>query len=76
MGELMESDSVREDQMEQIQRWPEGSPVMTREEQRSSTMTVGSFDPLLFWALVPNPSLEMLIGGKSPLLRFSLNISR
>jgi hypothetical protein len=39
MGDDMDSKSVNELQVEQIQLKPSGSPVMTNDEDRSSTMS-------------------------------------
>ena len=69
------SESVRDDQIEHIQRYPDGSPVMTKEEDRSSTMAVGGTGSDILLFLLSNPRLAMLTGGKSPLFLFSLNLS-
>lgn len=39
MGEDNESKSVSDDQIEQTQKNPFGSPVITRDEERSSTIS-------------------------------------
>jgi hypothetical protein len=75
MGEDIDSESVSEDQIEHIQRYPDGSPVITNDEDRSSTIAVGGSGSVFFPFLLLNPRLAMLTGGKSPLFRFSLNRS-
>jgi hypothetical protein len=71
----MLSESVSDDQIEHIQRYPDGSPVMTNEDDRSSTIAVGGIGSDFLFFLLSNPRLAMLTGGKSPLFRFSLNRS-
>ena len=67
---------MREDQIVQIHRLPDGSPVITNDEDRSSTIAVGgNGSGWLLLLLLSNPRVAMLTGGKSPLFLFSLNFS-
>jgi len=76
MGCATDSESVSEDQIEHIHKYPDGSPVITKEEDRSSTIAgPRHFSPFLLHSLL-DLSRAMLSGGKSPLLRFSSKRSR
>jgi hypothetical protein len=76
MGCATYSESVSEDQIEHIHKYPDGSPVMTNEEDRSSTIAgPRHFSPFLLHSLL-DLSRAMLSGGKSPLLLFSSKRSR
>ena len=50
--------------------------MITSDEDRSSTMSVVRSSSVFLRGFLANPRLAMLTGGKSPLLRFSLNLSR
>jgi hypothetical protein len=76
MGCATDSESVSEDQTEHIHKYPDGSPVMTNEEDRSSTIAGSRHLSPFFLHSLLDLSREMLSGGKSPLLRFSSKCSR
>jgi hypothetical protein len=76
MGCASDPESVSEDQIEHIHKYPDGSPVITNEEDRSSTIAGPRHFSLLLRHSLLDLSRAMLSGGKSPLLRFSSKGSR
>lgn len=76
IGEDRDSKSVSDDQIEQAQRNPCGSPVMTRDDDRSSTMSGSRNGVESKLCVFVEPRLDILCGGNSPLFLFSLKRAR
>jgi hypothetical protein len=62
---------VKDDHIELIQSYPCVSPVMTRDDERSSTMSFKGVISDFFLVFTALPSLATLTGGKSPFWRGS-----
>lgn len=66
---------VNEDQIEQIQKKPCISPVITKEVERSSAMLTGSSCPSASSSIDRWPRFAMFGGGNLPLFLFSVDES-